>query len=212
MALCPADCLDFDLIDNPTGGCPKPEFRERRISRIAFFKCDTTFPDPATAENIEPLFTGATKAVYLSSPLANVVVNDPEFEEVKIHDCVPNSRIITQRVVDFEDRVKVEFPAVEGPPAVPANPFGDYAKWQNILDHQLYLRFGFVYCNGDFVIAKDKNGGYLEAWINVFVSFQNIANDMKTIEIKKGSMAFLNDPLAMYNVPAFNLTELGISV
>lgn len=211
MALCPAECVDFDLIPNPIGGCSDGTLRERRISRIAFMKCDIELPSEYTALTVAPLFATETQSIFLSQPLANITVNDPEFEDVKIHDCVPLQQIITRRTIDFQDRLQVTIPAVEGPPAVPANPFGDYALWQNKLDHRLYLRYGFVYCNGDFVLAKDKNGNLLEGWFNVFLAYENIANDTKTIEFKKGTLSFLADPLALYNTPEFNLNDLGIS-
>ncbi len=204
MAFCPAACANIDLLPLPTGGC---DFRTRfmSINRIAFFNCNLAIPDPPDDTNLPPLF--ADGSIVLSSPLRNLVINDPETEDVVIHDCMPPAQVATRRIITFEDAIAIS-ETIVGPPDI-ENKYADYDFWKDKKTHRALLRYGFVACNGDFWFAKDENGNYLEAWFDIFISGQKLANGGGTLEIKKGTLAFAGDPLNFFP-PDFNLVEMGI--
>lgn len=210
MANCPTDCLDFELTGNPTAGCEVFPVRKRTPSRLAFMKCDIALPTPFTEANTKPLFDN--KTIVLSSPLANFTVNDPETEDIPVHDCAPVHKLVNRRTITFEDRIRIEVAAQVGPPEVEANPFYDYDYWLNKLEHRLQLRYGIVFCNGDFMFIRDEKGNLMEAWFDIFLSFQRLANNGGQLEFKKGEIAFQGDPFDLRNRPDFNLNEFGIYV
>lgn len=177
-------------------------------------KCDIVLPGTFDATTTPPLFdivAPATSAeIVMSSPLRNVVINDPETEDIIIHDCAPAQKFVNRRSITFEDTIKIEVPAVVGPPAVPANFFYDYDVWKNKKEHRLLLRYGLVFCNGDFIFARDEDGNLMEAWFDVFLSYQKLANNGGSLEFKKGSLEFIGDPMD-FAKPDFNLVDLGIT-
>jgi hypothetical protein len=212
MGYCPDNCIDWQLVGNPTGGCNLDTFRKRTLSRIAFMPCNVDLPDPFTAQNTLGLFQPVGDAVIvMSSPLANVVVNDPETEEITVHDCIPAQKVVNRRVITFEDRIKIEIPAITVPDAVPANLFYDYDFWKDKKTKRLLLRYGLAYCNGDFVFARNADGTLMEAWFDIFLAYQKLSNNGGTLELKKGSIEFQGDPLDFVK-PDFNLNEFGITV
>lgn len=207
---CPENCADFELIGNPTAGC-QTKMRKRTISRFAFMGCGIELPNPFTSLNTKPLFEGTSGSpgtppvIVLSSPLANVVVNDPETEEVLVHDCAPPEQFVNRRIITAEDRIAIE---VTGDPS---NLWFDYDFWKDKKEHKLLLRYGLVYCNGDFVFARDEDGNLMEASLSAFISFQKLQNNGGTIEFKKVALAFSGDPLD-FRKPDFNLKTFGINV
>jgi hypothetical protein len=212
---CPDDCANFDMISNPRGGCPENKIRKRTPSRFAFMSCGIALPSTFTAETTKPLFLGDTTTdppvapvIVLSSPLANIVVNDPTTEEVIVHDCMPALQYVNGRIITAEDRIAIEI-AAQG--QNPANPFFDYDFWKDKKEKSLRLRYGLVYCNGDFVFARDENGVLMEASLQAFISYQKLQNNGGTIEFKKVSLAFQGDPLDFIK-PDFNLIDLGINI
>ena len=208
---CPTACTGFDLIPLPTAGCTLSAFRKNTIARLAFMKCDIVLPPTFDQTTTPPLFTGPNPDIVMSSPLRNVVVNDPETEDIIVHDCAPPQKFVNRRTLSFEDAIKIEVPESPGPPIVPANPFFDYDWWKDKKEHRLLLRYGWANCAGDFFFARDENGNLMEAWFDVFLSYQKLGNNGGTLEFKKGTLEFSGDFMD-FNKPDFNLVTFGINV
>ena len=207
MGFCPDSCASIELIPNPVGGC---DFATRKlsISRLAFFNCNLAIPDPPTDVSIPPLFTDGS--IVISSPLRNVVMNDPETEDVVIHDCMSPARFITRRQMTFEDIIAIT--TVTGtPPDEITNKYADYDFWRDKKKYRMILRYGLIACNGDFWFARNEDGTFMEAYFDIFISGQKLGNAGGTVEIKKGTIDFTGDPLNFYP-PDFNLVDLGIQV
>lgn len=204
MGLCPASCSDITLIGNPTTNCV-PSLRKKTISRLLFWPCSVDLPTPITG-NIKPLFDDGT--IVYSSSLANIVVNDPNFDDVVYDECSPVDKVPSTREITFEDRFAIS--KTSGSPAT-TNTYFDYDFWQDKLSNRFSLRFGIVYCDGDVEIPKDDNGNSLTATITVFRSWQKPQTQGgQWIEFKKASIVFQGDPFSLSSKPAFNLSDEGI--
>ena len=208
MAFCPAQCVSIELVANPTAGCDF-NIRKFTINRIAFFNCGLEIPEPYSAANIAPLFTDGS--IVVSSPLRNVTWNDPETTDVKIHDCIPDSKMLLKRTLLFEDAIALATPEIVGPPLVPANNYADYDFWKDKKKYRMLLRYGFVSCNGDFWFAENDDGSLMEGWFDIYISGQVLGGSGGTMEIKKGSIDFAGDPLN-FRGPDFNLVEFDIDI
>lgn len=193
MAFCPADCASITLTPNEPGGCELKK-RKRSIDRIGFFPCDVTIPNPGSCTALQALVDANT--LTFSSPLANIEVQDPTFEELVIADCRPSERIATSRIITFQDRIAIETAAVASP-ATAANKFYDYDFWSDKKSKRALMRYLFVFCDGSYVIAKDENGKPMEASLDVFLSYerQGTGGSSYILEIKKGQLEFKGDPL-----------------
>ncbi len=201
MAFCPADCANITITTNKPGGCDL-KVRKRNIDRIGFFPCSVDLPAPFTCTALEALV--AANTLTFSSPLANIEVQDPTFEELQIADCRPPERVATSRVITFQDRIAIEVPAITTPTAVPANPFFDYDFWKDKKTKRAMMRYMFVFCDGSVVVPKDEAGKPMAASLDVFLSYERQGNggNSYVLEIKKGQLEFKGDPLD------FNLPEL----
>lgn len=205
MALCPASCQDITVIGNPVNCVPT--IRQTTPSRVLFFNICDTLPDPITDGNIAPLFEDGT--IVASSELANVVFNDPTYEEVPLSDCTVPLQVLVSRELTFEDRVAVD--------ASTSSPyftdFFDYDFWQDKLDKQTKLGYMIMYCNGDVKVARDTNGDLLTARITAFLNYQRPSGGSgKSTEFKQVSILFNGDPLALTNKPEFNVYDAGIEI
>ena len=203
---CPASCNSITLLSNPAVGCVTSR-REKTLSRIAFFPCSTTLPDPL-AGAIAALF--ASDTIVASMPLGNIVVNDPNISEVMQDECTPMARKIDTREITFEDRYAVAKQLPTSPATT--NEYWDYSFWQNKNDIQTSLAYMLIYCDGDVIIPKTASGQYMTATILVYLSWQKPSTQGGSwVEFKKGSIIFQGDPFAMSGAtPAFNLIDEGI--
>lgn len=194
MAFCPTDCADEELTPNYPGGCePKP--RKTGIDRIGFFPCDVDLPNPLTCAGLQALVDANT--LTFSSPLANIEIADPTIEELEIASCLPPMQMVTSRVINFQDRIKIETLGNEVSPAVNPNLFYDYDFWKDKKAKSARMRYLFTMCDGSVRLAKDENGTLMEAALNVFLAYerQGTGGTAYTLEIKKGSLVFKGDPL-----------------
>lgn len=193
MAFCPADCANITVTPNDPGGCDL-KTRKRNIDRIGFFPCSVDLPEPFTCTAIEGLVTANT--LSFSSPLANIEVQDPTFEELQIADCRPSERVATSRIITFQDRIAIETPEIADP-ATPANLFFDYDFWKDKKVKRALMRYMFVFCDGTVVVPKDDNGKPMDASLDVFLSYerQGSGGSSYILEIKKGQLDFKGDPL-----------------
>jgi hypothetical protein len=194
MAFCPADCADITVIPNNPGGCDL-NVRKRSIDRIGFFPCSVDLPSPFTCAGLQGLVDANT--LTFSSPLANIEVQDPTFEELQISDCRPADRIAVSRIINFQDRIAIDIPAVTGEDPVPANPFFDYDFWKDKKTKRTLMRYLFVFCDGSVVVPRDESGKPLSASLDVFLSYERQGNGSNSyiLEIKKGQLQFKGDPL-----------------
>lgn len=200
MAFCPADCANTTVTPNQPGSCDL-KVRKRNIDRIGFFPCSVDLPSPFTCEALEGLVTANT--LTFSSPLANIEVQDPTFEELQIADCRPADRMVTSRIVTFQDRISIET-ASGGSPVTPANPFFDYDFWKDKKTKRALMRYMFIFCDGSVVVPKDVNGKPLAASLDVFLAYERQGSGANSyiLEIKKGQLEFKGDPLDLeYNKP-----------
>ncbi len=201
MAFCPADCANITITTNQPGGCDL-KVRKRNIDRIGFFPCSVDLPAPFTCAGLQALIDANT--LTFSSPLANIEVQDPNFEELQIADCRPSERMATSRLITFQDRIAIETAAITTPTAVPANLFFDYDFWKDKKTKRAMLRYMFVFCDGSVVVPKDENGKPMAAGLDVFLSYerQGSGGSSYILEIKKGQLEFKGDPLD-FNKPEF---------
>lgn len=205
MAFCPADCANITVTTNQPGSCDL-KVRKRNIDRIGFFPCSVDLPAPFTCEGLQALVTANT--LTFSSPLANIEVQDPTFEELQIADCRPSDRVATSRIITFQDRIAIDIPAVTSGTPTPANPFFDYDFWKDKTTKRAMMRYMLVFCDGSVVIPKDEAGKPLAASLDMFLSYerQGSGGSSYVLEIKKGQLEFKGDPLA-FNKPELTSTN-----
>lgn len=191
MAFCPDNCIDTEELEpNLPGNCElKP--RKRGIDRIGFFPCNRTLPEPMTCEGIQALIDD--DVLVFSSPLAQVVVEDPQKEELEIRDCGAPMLMTVLRNITFQDRIAIQ--QVVASPGT-SNLFYDYDFWKDKKTKQAVLRYMFIMCDGSVQVAKDDAGNYLEATLDIFISNerQGTGGTAFTLEIKKGTLSFKGDP------------------
>lgn len=205
---CPQNCGTTVLVKNPQTACVT-SIRQKTLSRIAFFDCNTTLPDPYTGAAFKALFDSG--AIVASMPLGNIQWADPATEDIPVDDCTPARQFIQTREMTFEDRIAVS--KTSGSPSV-TDEYFDYDFWQDKVDNQLILRYMLIYCDGDVVIPTDRAGNPLGATMLAYLSGQRSQTQGgATTEFKRGSLRFQGDPLAFHTAkPAFNYIEAAISI
>lgn len=201
MSICSADCAQFDLTPNPSGGC-QPTIRKRQLDKIGFYMCSTALPIPMTCENLAPLI--ANNSIVFTSSLANVSWADPTFDEVVITDCLPAIKYPTGRVLTAEDRIPIEIQAASG---VTPNLFADYDFSKNKQEASFYLGYIFKYCDGTLEAPLDDNGNPLSGTFNIFRAYERQGSGATsyTMELKKMEINFKEDPLK-FIPPLLDLT------
>lgn len=205
MAICPSNCT-VSLVKNPQEPC-KPVKRQRTLSRLVMFPCNVELPDPITNENIKAFFDDGSMVV--SSELAEIVASAPTYEEIEISACRPKEKTVSARQITFRDLVALTGTA--GSPAAETSYF-DYAFWQDKIDSQGRLRFGWAYCNGDVVLAKNEDGTYMTASMAAFLDYIKPSNGGTNTEFKNITIDFQGDPLNLNNTPSFNLVTAEIVI
>lgn len=205
MAICPSNCTT-DIVGNPPEVC-KPVIRQRSLSRLIMFPCNIELPDPITNENIKPFFDDGS--IVFSSELAEIIPGAPTFEEIRVSDCRPPERRVATREITFRDLVAVTGNA--GSPATETS-FFDFYFWKDKVDSQNRLRYGWAYCNGDVVLAKNEDGSFMTADLTVFLDYIRPAAGGTNTEFKSGSIRFQGDPLNLNNEPSFNLIDAEIVI
>lgn len=205
MAICPSSCTT-NLVSNPQEPC-KPVIRQRSLSRLIMFGCNVELPDPITDENIKPFFDDGS--MVFSSELAEIIPGAPTYEEIRVSDCRPAERKVATREITFRDLVALTGNA--GSPATLTN-FFDYYFWKDKVDSQGRLRYGWAYCDGDVVLAKNEDGSFMTADLTVFLDYIRPANGGTNTEFKSGSIRFQGDPLNLNNEPSFNMIDAGIVI
>ena len=200
MGLCPNQCADFNIVEIKAASC-KLVYRKMNIKAIGFYKCNVVLPSPLTCANLEPLMTGANKALVFSNELVNVSVGEPQVETRKLSDCRPEEEEIVEREITFQDRIKVDVDALGN-----NSPFADYAFWKDKKDHSAQLNFCFVMCDGSLIVPREKNSlNGLSATFSVFLNYEALSKG-GAIEFKQGKLKFLGDPLD-FIVPDLNLND-----
>jgi hypothetical protein len=203
MAYCPVDCGTDALL--PGSEPCELTLRYAGTKRFHFFNCSTSLPDPLDATALETLYTD--EAIVMSSELNNVTWNDPTFQEVAISTCRAAVRIVSSREATFQDRIALTVD--EGSPAVP-NTFYDLAFWADKMPRTLTLNYMVEDCNGDVTIAKDAEGNYLSADLQVWLNEEAASTQGgKVVQFKSGSIIFNGDPKNLFNPPAFNRAPDG---
>lgn len=181
--------------------------RLKTLSRVIYWSCSATLPDPLTDAAAKALFDNG---VFVpGSVLANIVVNDPNFEDVLMSECAPADKIVATREITAEDRVMVS--AASGSPATVDN-YIDYDFYQDKTDKTGLVNFALAFCDGDVVIPKNANGQPLRGTMTSYISYQKPQTQGgQWIEFKKISIMFQGDPLAFFTAtPAFNINTAGI--
>lgn len=201
MPQCPADCADITQIDNIAECELNP--RLDNIDRLMLFNCDVELPEPLTCAALETLKDAGQ--LTFTSPLSTVDLQDPEYAELSISDCLPAAELVSGRTMSFQDKVAIDRPAnIAVSPAVTAQPYYNQVFWADKLSIQQSLRYAIVKCSGKVVIAKDPStGNYLTATLRAFMKQENIgsAASPRWIEYVQGQVNFKGDPLAPANLP-----------
>lgn len=203
MGLCATNCGIIELIDNPLQCIAQP--RLKKPSRLGFYACNTSLPDPLNDAAIEALI--ASGEIVYSSALGNFVPQAPTTQDIAVDDCTPARRIIASREIQFQDRIGIDIsnssPLVE-------SKYHDYDFWNDKQVKQLQLNYLIEYCDGDNVIPLDQNGNPLSASLFIFLDYERSSTQGgASTEFKSGSIIFNGDPLALYNKPAFNRAADG---
>ena len=208
MANCPASCGVVTLVANPSGTC-STELRYQTLSRVGFYPCSETLPDPLTESAIQQLVID--DVIVFSSVLANVVLADPTTEDIVVDDCTPARTIITGRQLTAEDRVAISY--ASGSPATTTD-YADYTFWDDKIVKQQLMNTFLVMCNGDVILPYDRNGRPLRATMLVYISYQKPSTQGgQAVEFKKITINFNGDPVAFFTaVPAFNLNTWNITL
>lgn len=202
---CPASCTSITLLANPTTNCTD-NLRRKTVSRLFFYPCSTTLPNPITNSNIAPLF--ASGVIVSSNKLGNIVWGDPGTEDLMIDECSPSRKVITTRSLTCEDRIAVSVNS--GSPST-TNPYFDYDWWADKQDQQLVMNAMIAYCDGDVVIPLDAVGNPLSFTMLAFLSWQKPQQQGGAwVEFKKLEFNFMGDPMSLKNKPAFNWITAGI--
>lgn len=207
---CPDQCADLGLVINPTGGCPPTNIRKRHIARLAFMACGIALPSEYTKATVEPLFTGNTAVIALSSPLANVQLEDPTTEQIVVHDCMPALEEITGRKLTAEDRIAITTVLQGGG----TNSFADFDFWKDKSGKWLRMAFGVAWCNGDFKFLRDSGGSLASGTLQVHSAYQRLSGNgagSGSVEFTKVVLNMAGDPFS-FATPDFNLNTLGINV
>ena len=204
---CPASCTTVTLLANPQANCID-NLRRKTLSRIFFYPCSTSLPSPITNAAMKALFDAGT--IVSTNRLGNIVVADPQTEDIMVDECSAARKIITTREITFEDRVSVE--ANSNSPAID-NPYFDYDFWKDKQQQQIVMNAMLAYCDGDVIIPVDALGNALSFSMLAFLSWQKPGNQGGAwIEFKKIQMNFLGDPFDFGNKPAFNWIKAGITL
>lgn len=204
-SICPTSCTT-DLVGNPPEVCT-PVIRQKTLSRLVFFSCGIELPDPITNENIKPFFDDGS--MVISSELAEIIPGAPTYEEIRVSDCRPAQRVVATREITFRDLVAIT--GNIGSPATETS-FFDYAFWKDKVDNQNRLRYGWAYCNGDVVLARNEDGSFMTADLTMFLDYIRPANGGSSTEFKSGSIRFQGDPINLNNTPEFNLVDAEIVI
>lgn len=197
MGFCPADCATNELVVNQVGGCDL-EVRQKTISKIGFFVCDTALPSPFTCNALQALITA--NVLTFSSPLANVQPQAPTFTDLLVADCLPTRQLTDTREIQFQDRI-----AITGSTGSPATdvPYFEQEFWQDKLDLQTRLRFMIVFCDGSVVVARKQDGSYMEGSVTAYIDYEGTGADNR-YQFINGILKIKGDPLALFNKPELN--------
>lgn len=202
VAPCPTNCANEDLIALPTSNCDTG-FRRDTPSRFFMYNCDDELPTgsaEAVGAAIKAMFEAGT--MVSSMPLANMVFEDPTYQELNLDDCSPNEQLIESRAVTFEDRYKIDISNIS--PFV-NNKFFDYDFWQDKIDNQKNIRWLLAYCGGD--VRPIDFRGTLRGFVDYLKAQQ--AGGPST-EVKKFRLLFNGDPINMGVKPICNYIDAGI--
>ena len=203
MGICAINCGDNTIIANPQATCSS-DLRKTTPSRMFFFLCNVTLPNPITNINIKALFDSGD--IVASMPLSNIVWNDPTYEDVQKDDCTPPDRIVVSREMTFEDKYGVIDTASPS-----SGEYLDYDFWQDKIDKTQRLYYMIGYCGGDVKIGYNTDGTLMNASLTLSLNYQKPQTaGNASIEFKKGSFVFAGDPLNLKNKPAFNYIDAGI--
>lgn len=201
--LCPAQCADFDIVEIKSASCALV-YRKTNIKAVGFYKCSVVLPSPLTCANLEPLMTGASKALVFSNELVNVQIGEPTIETRKLSDCRPEMEEIVERDITFQDRIKVDVDSLGA-----ATPFNDYRFWKNKVSHSAQLNFCFVMCNGNLIVPREPHSlNGLSAAFTIHLNYEVLSKG-GAIEFKQGKLKFLGDPLD-FIIPELNLNDCPI--
>lgn len=203
VAPCPTNCTADDLLGLPADNC-NTGFRRDTPSRLLMYNCDITFPTGTKAA------VGAAVKVMLASgtmvrtmPLANVVFEDPTYDELQLDDCSSPESLIVNRALSFEDRYGIDLSTVS---PYTETKFFDYDFWLNKVQAQKNIRYALEYCSGDVRVIPF--GATIRGFID-YLKAQTAGG--KSTETKKFRLLFNGDYINFENTPVMNTVDAGIN-
>jgi len=202
VAPCPTNCANPDLLALPAANC-FTDFRRTTPSRLFMFNCDIAIPTgspSAVGAAVAALFEAGQ--VVSTMPLANLVFEDPTYEELQLDDCSPATSLLATRAMTFEDRYAID---ISNQSPFVLNSYYDYDLWANKIANQKNIRYMLAYCNGD---VKEIS---FVASIRGFIDYLKAQTaGGKSTETKKIRLLFNGDPIGFDVKPTFNYIDAGI--
>lgn len=197
-------CTPEALISIPSGLCLS-EMRRDTPAGFAFYNCNTEIPTGSFEAVGAAMFALWEAGEIVFSPKqANVVFEDPTYDEIQMSDCNAPQQLIATRAVTFEDRTKIDVRSVS---PFTNDEYYDYTFWEFINRNQVNLRAMIYYCSGD---VKDIAAPWtVRTFINYIKSTQAGG---KSTETKMSRMMFQGDPIPLNSKPIFNYIAAGITL
>lgn len=201
-APCPANCTYEDLLGLPSPNC-ETGLRRTTVSRIFMYNCSTELPTgtpSAVGAAMVALFNSG--AIVSTMPLANVLFEEPVFQEEPIDDCSPAVQLLQTRAMTFEDKYAIDISSVS--PYV-ANLYYDYDFWADKIANQNQIRYMIAYCNGD--VKEVEFNGTMRGFID-YIKSQSQGG--LSTETKKIRLLFNGDPIGFGVKPTWNYIDAGL--
>lgn len=165
--------------------------REEVPAKLVLIRCDVAVPtggnDAALAAALDGLLTAGTMAV--SGHLKNFLWGDPSTAAVSYADINPEEDIVTGRELTFDD-----YNTFNVDPTLSNAPYYDRVFWATVTSGSLW-NFGYTTSDGKLYLFTNAAGNeFLTGKLSIYRG-EDRSQAGKVIEVKKGKVKFLTDPL-----------------
>lgn len=204
--ICTDNCvIGLDAVQLPDN-CGDVVKRNEVKSKLLAFRCDVALPTGtgnAIADAIEAMINAKTLA--WTGKLRAFDFADPETTDITDADCLPSYPQVTGRVLSFEDLNTYEVDDAGG-----ASPYYDRDFWANLVQNRKW-NWAFTTCDGQlYPLLLPDGTNWMTGILTAFrTDDKAVAN--QRLEMKKGHVKFLGDPLAIFPKPLINLSDYVVS-
>ncbi len=169
-AYCPPSCFTEDLIKLPDAFCPPENQRGFCIKRIVLFKCSYTLPTPLDCDALNTAYLAGEWTT--TGQITQVELGEPSLSTLDTSECQPDvenvvGRELTFRDYSFEDLDEADLPS----------PFFERVRIQNLMNKRSKFYVGYVTCDNQLFIAKDKFGNPLSCVLLAYVGIEKQNNN-----------------------------------